>query len=306
MLRDREADLLLALAAASDAYVAALAAFGRLEAAAVNLQTAQEGVRVAQARQEAGAATVADRLQAETAAGQSRLEFGRARTAWQLARGELAQAMDLPINAELQLAPMEALATPPADSALNLQALIDEAQARHPAVRAAQARREQARATAEAARAQRWGSVNLGARASTDSGSGGFTGTAGASLAWRLPLMDGGSLRAREQGTQGQILLREADLDASLRQVALQVWQAGQTLAGEQRNLQAAGLVLRSAEAALQATTERYRLGVGGFGEVVNAFNAMAASRLQWAEARANVARAALRLAAATGRFGGL
>lgn len=307
VLREREADLMLGVAQASGAYVDALAAFGRMQAAAQNLNSAQDNLRVAQARHEAGAATVTDKLQAETAAGQARVDFGRASTQWRLARGILATAMALPVTTELMLAGIDQAEALFQDRALDLDALIDEARARHPSVVAARARQAQADAETRAVRAERWGSVNLSARASNDrNSSGSYTGNSGASLQWQIPLTDGGVQRSREMVARGQTLVRDAEMQDALLAVSLQVWQAGQTLDGERRTVQASRLVLDTATDALRAASERFRLGVGNFSDVNTAFNAMAASRLQWVESRANVLRAHLNLAAATGRFGGL
>jgi outer membrane protein len=304
VLRDRDADLLLAVAQASDAYVAALAAYGRMEAAAQNLQAAQDNQRVAQARAGAGAATVTDRLQAETAAGQARVELGRARTQWRLARGELAAAMDLPVTTEMMLASIDLAEGLFQTRDLDIDALIAEARERHPSVLAARARRGQRLA---AVRAERWGAVSLSARAGNDRiGNGSGSTNTSASLQWQLPLTDGGTQRARELDARGQGLVRDAELDEALRGVALQVWQAGQTLDGERRSVQASHLVLDTAVQAMRAATERFRMGVGSFSDVNAAYSAVASSRLQWVDSRANVLRAQLQLAAATGRFGGL
>lgn len=307
VLRERDADILLALAQASDAYMAALAAFGRMGAAAQNQQAAQESMAVASARHSAGAANVSDKLQAETAAGQARVDVGRARTQWRLARAELAAAMGLPIQTELLLAPIDVAEGLFSDRELDIEALSTEARERHPSVMAARARRTQSDAEAAAVRAQRWGSLNLSARLSSardglDTSTSNGSATA---LQWQLPLGDGGAQRSRELAARGQTLLRDAALEDSLSGVALQVWQAGQTLEGERLSVQASKLVLDTAAEALRASTERYRLGVGSFADVNSAFNSAAASRLQWVESRVNVLRAHVRLAAASGRFGG-
>jgi outer membrane protein len=307
VLRDRDADLLLAVAQASDAYVAALAAYGRMEAAAQNLQAAQDNQRVAQARAGAGAATVTDRLQAETAAGQARVELGRARTQWRLARGELAAAMDLPVTTEMMLASIDLAEGLFQTRDLDIDALIAEARERHPSVLAARARRGQSLAESAAVRAERWGAVSLSARAGNDRiGNGSGSTNTSASLQWQLPLTDGGTQRARELDARGQGLVSDPRRDYPLLCSPLQVWQAGQTLDGERRSVQASHLVLDTAVQAMRAATERFRMGVGSFSDVNAAYSAVASSRLQWVDSRANVLRAQLQLAAATGRFGGL
>lgn len=308
VLDEQRVEVLTALGNGAQLYAAAQAAFGRLGAAAINLRTAEDSARVADARHGAGAGTLAEKLQAETALAQAKLEHTRSMSQWLSARGELALAMGLPSSEPLEFAPIDSDNGLSLDSALDIRALVDEARSAHPRVSAARARLAEAQQRASAVKAERWGSITLNAstgrnRPSSDSD---FRGRTSAAVQWSVPLFDRGSLEARQRDAQGQILVSSADLDDALRQVELQVWQQGQALAGERDGLRQSRSVLENAESALRVAAERYRQGVGGFNDVLTAQNAAANARFQWVEAQANLRRAQLRLAASVGRFGPL
>ena len=313
-LDEQGSEVLNALAQAAQLYTAAQAAFWRFEAANTNVHTALESQRMAKARLGAGAASQLEKLQAETALAQTRLDYARALNAWMSARGELSLAMGWSATRALVLSRDPGRAATADEAALDLDALVQEARANHPRVAAARARQTEAQARSAGIESQRWGSVTLGARAGRSRLVGGFSaGSSGnssnstaisASLEWSLPLLDRGVLRTQIQDAQGRTLTRAAELEEAERLTALQVWQEAQALLGERSALRASSSLLESAEATLRASTERFRLGVGNFTDLLQAQTATAGARLQWAESRANLTRAHWRVAAAAGRLG--
>ncbi len=303
---------LTAVADAAALYATAQASYWRFEAAHANVRTALESLRMAKARLGAGAASQLEKLQAETALSQTRLEHARALNAWFAARGELALAMGWPATRPLVLAPVESAVEVADEPALDIDALLREAQAQHPRIAAARARQAQVQAQLSGYDSQRWGSVTLGirsgqSRALTSGALGGSAGTtSGGSLQWNLPLLDRGVLQAQRQDAQGRASSLAADLDEAQRLTALQVWQGAQALVGERAALRASRSLLETAEATFRVSGERFRLGVGVFTDLLQAQTAVASARLQWAESRANLTRSHWRLAAAAGRFGSL
>jgi outer membrane protein len=163
----------------------------------------------------------------------------------------------------------------------------------------------EAREGMAAVEGERWGSVALGARTgrSRASGDSNVRGSTSATLQWTVPLFDRGQQDTRLRDAQGQIQQRSVGIDDAMRQVELQVWQQSQALQSEREGLRESRLVLESAELGLKVSSERYRLGVGNFSDVLTAQNSAANARFQVVEARANLRRAQLRLAAAVGRF---
>lgn len=308
VLDEQRVEVLTALGDAAQLFAAAQAAYGRFDAAAVNLRTAQDSARVADARHAAGAGTLVEKLQAQTALAQSRLEQSRASSQWLSAAGSLAVSMGLPAHQPIEFIPTDADGNVAPAQNIDLAALIDEARQRHPRVSAARARLAEAQARADAVQAERWGSFGLNAsagrtRSSSDSE---VRGSGSVGVQWTLPLFDRGALGGRLGDALGQILVREVGVNDALSQVELQVWQQGQALLGERDGLRHSRAVLDSAEASLRVATERYRQGVGGFNDVLTPQNAAANARFQWVEAQANLRRAQLRLAASVGRFGPL
>ncbi len=160
----------------------------------------------------------------------------------------------------------------------------------------------------KAAYAERWGNVTLSAVAGRirTSGYTEFRDTSSASVLWTLPLFDGGAISARQRDVQGQRMVRQAGLDEALKQTELQVWQNGQALLSDRNILREALNVRNKAEQSLRISSERFRLGVGVFSDVLNAQNAVTTARFQWLDAHANLFKSQLRLAATVGRLGPL
>ncbi len=312
VIDEQRIEVLTALGDAATLFAAAQAASARLESAAINLRTAEDSSNLASARHGAGAATLVEKLQAQTALAQARLEHARAGGLRQAAVGALAVAMGLPANQAIELAPRgadtHADTEVEADLSIDLPALIAEARQRHPRVVAARERLAEATARAGAVRAGRWGDVTLSARAGQTryGGNSELQRSTSATVQWSVPLFDRGVLASRLDDARGQVQVRGAAVDDALSQVEGLVWQQGQALQSDRAVLRESRLVQDSAEQARLAAVERYRAGVGAFSDVLAAQNVAANARFQWVEAQANVRRANLRLAAAIGRFGAL
>lgn len=307
-LQEQDADVLDTIADTALRFTAAQLAQGRLDAAVLNLRTTQDSLAAAQARVGAGAASVTEQLQAQTAVNQSRLDHARAFNEAVVARGALAQAIGL-ASGDLQAR----LDTDDTESALALQAvdvraLVDEARERHPRVLAARARLDEVASRQSAIRSERWGSVGLGVSAGRDrtTTESSTRPEAAASLTWSIPLFDRADREARLLDAMGDARVRESRLDDARRLSEAQVWREGHTLVGERRALRESRLVQASAEQALRAANERFRLGVAGFRDILNAQSLVTAARFQASDADARVRQAQWRLAAATGRLGPL
>lgn len=308
VLDDQRAEVLLALADAAQLFATAKTSFGRLDSAAINLRAAQDSVRMTEARQAAGASSLAEKVQAQTALAQARLEEVRAKSQCLSANGSLAIAMGLSANQTFDFDNVEGDEDALFEQSLDVNALIDEARSRHPRITAARSRLAETQTRFKSIDAERWGNVSLSAVAGRirTSGYTDLRDTGSASVLWTLPLFDRGVTTARQRDIQGQILIRNAGVDDALSQIELQVWQQSQTLIADRDILREARAVRNSAELSLRVSSERYRSGVGLFSDVLNAQNVAANSRFQWVEARANLLKSQLRLAASIGRFGPL
>lgn len=308
VLDDQRAEILLALADAAQLFAAAKTAFGRLDTADINLRTAQDSARMTEARQAAGAGSLAEKVQAQTALAQARLEQVRAKSQWLSTSGSLAIAMGLSANRNFEFDAAEADDDSFFEKNLDVKAIIEEARTRHPRITAARARLAESQTRFKSIDAERWGSVNLSAAAGRirTSGNTELRDTGSASVLWTLPLFDRGVTTARQREIQGQIQIRNASVDDALNQIELQVWQQSQELIADRDILREARAVRNSAELSLRVSSERYRSGVGLFSDVLTAQNVAANARFQWVESRANLLKSQLRLAASIGRFGPL
>jgi outer membrane protein len=308
VLDDQRAEVLLALAEAAQLFATAKTTFGRVDTAAINLRTAQDSARMTEVRQAAGAGSLAEKVQAQTALAQARLEHVRAKSQWLSASGSLAIAMGLSANQTFEFDAEEAEEDAFFERSLDVKTLIEEARTRHPRITAARTRLAETQARFKSIDAERWGSVNVSAVAGRirTSGYTELRDTGSASVLWTLPLFDRGVTTSRQRDVQGQIQIRNASVDDALSQIELQVWQASQELIADRDILREARAVRNSAELSLRVSSERYRSGVGLFSDVLNAQNVAANARFQWVEARANLLKSQLRLAAFIGRFGPL
>jgi outer membrane protein len=306
VLAEQSTEVLTAIAQAAQLFTAAQAAHGLLDAAGANLRTAQDSAQAVEARHAAGAATLAEKLQGQTALAQARLEHARAKGQWLSAQGTLASAIGLATTQPIEVAAADTDDQALLDQVVDIDALIEEARQVHPRLAAARSRMAEAQQRAAAVGAERWGSFTLSgqtgrSRSSSDSV---VSGTNSASVFWTLPLFDRGSVASRLHDAQGLIQQRAAGAADAARQVELQVWQQAQALLSERDGMRESRLVLDSAETLLRVVSERYRLGVGSFTDVLTAQGLAATARFQWVEARANLHQAQWRLAAALGRWG--
>ncbi len=308
-LDEQRAEVLDAMANAAQLFTAAQAAQGRMVAANHNLTMTRNSLAVAEGRAAGGAGTVTERLQAKTAQEQALLEAMRAETGWLVARSAMNLSLGLPANRDTRVVLGDAETLMAQD--IDLAAMVDEARERHPQVTAARARLRESRQRAEALGSQRWGQLTLDAesgrsRQLKDLEGARHGGQTRAGLVWSIPLMDRGVIQSSRNEALGAAEVRRVAALEAQRRVELQIWQEGRSLLGELDTVRASRQVQEAAERALEAASERYRAGVGGFNDVLQVQAAAGQARFQSVEALANAQRAALRLAAAAGRVGPL
>jgi len=137
------------------------AADENLDAAKRAAERAEDHVRLARERQAVGAAPEADVLRARVEAGNARLELVRAHSQVRLARGDLNTAMGLPVELPVDVAaPAEEILAP---DQVDLTAAFDRALYNRPELRRQLARVDEARRSADAARASLYPRLTLDA-----------------------------------------------------------------------------------------------------------------------------------------------
>jgi outer membrane protein TolC len=269
------------------AYFQYLANRGLLEAQRTTLAEAETNLTAAEERRRVGLATIADVLQARTAASQARLDLQTIEGNVQTTRGALAQALGLPANLPYDV-DSSAAAAPVAQLADSVNAVIATALQGRPDLAAVRAEVAAARAGVTEARAALFPSL-------------GFSATAGRTYATTIP--DGASSYSLSLGLTIPIFngfarqydLRAAQFEAeaararaqSLRNdVVFQVFSAYYALQTATRRVATAEDLLASAEQSNQVALGRYKAGVGSVLDLLAAQTALADARAQQVDAR--------------------
>jgi outer membrane protein len=311
----RDATLQLNFLAAVQDYYSLLAARSSVVAAQAAEDSAREALSAAVARYQAGVATPADKLQAQTSLSQATLNLITARGNERNAQGTLANVMGFDANQPFELAPFPE-STPNPAVEQDIGKLIDEARHNRPDLAAADAQIKAAQAQVDASRAANWPTISLNASTGyqgvtgtqnvpgtviINPGTRSWTNTLGVSI--NFPLFTGFrntyQIRQAEQQMEGKVATR----DQLANQVALDVWKAYQTLLTNSQALRTADDLVASATASEQMTLGRYKAGVTGLSivDVLNAQSALASARQQRVAALYNFLASRIALAQAIG-----
>jgi TolC family type I secretion outer membrane protein len=281
--------------AALQTYYAAQATQAAVVSANEAERAAGESFRAADARYAVGVATPADRLQAQTALSQATLNRIRAEGEARNALGALANALGFGAQQAMVLADLPAA---PTETAFQQQvdALINEAQARRPDLRAAEAQVKAAEAGVDLARAQGRPTISLAAGPSWQESAGVITRGNSIGLSLNVPLFAGFDTTYRVRSAAAQAEVRAAQRDRIKNQVALDVWRAYQSLTAATQSLKTTADLVASAEQSAKVALGRYKAGVGTVLDLLTAQSALASARMQRIQAQLdwNVYRATL------------
>ncbi|WP_288131881.1 TolC family protein, partial [Accumulibacter sp.] len=214
---------------AVQAYYNTQAARAAVNAARESENASRESLSAAEVRYRVGTGTPADRLQAQTAWSQATLTRIRAEGVLRNAFGRLANVMGLDANQKLLLDDIPS-ATPDAGFVGDVAALIDEARARRPELRAAEAELRAAEAGVDYARATGLPTLSLSTGPQwADLGSASANGNS-IGLTVNLPIFSGFNTTYRVRAAAAQTEVQSARRDNVRQQVALDVWEAYQSL----------------------------------------------------------------------------
>ncbi|MDC8756789.1 TolC family protein [Janthinobacterium fluminis] len=304
----RDATLQSVFAAAAQAYYDLLSAQGALAAARDAEQAARESALAAAARHQAGAASLSDKLQAQTAAAQAVLSRVRAEGEAQNAAGTLAAAMGMSVATPLTLA-AGPTSLPGTAFVQSVAVLLEQAKRAHPSVRAAQAQLQAAQQGVAAARADGMPTLSLSAsvernRQSSESQADADARSKSIGLQLRIPLLAGWSRAAGVHAAQAARDAKAAELAQTEQDVALELWKNYQGLGTETESLKASEELLQSAAQSADVVRGRYKAGVGNLLELLNAQSALADARQQRVQATSRWHSARLKLAASLGQLG--
>ncbi len=304
-LASRDATVQALVLATIQAYHGAQASQAAVEAARSAEKAAQTTFDAAQARYQVGAGTPADRLQAQTAWSQARLNRQRAEGEVKNSSGALAYALGFPAQTPILFAPRLPLADL-ATLTREVDGLIAQAVAQRPDLRAAEAQVRAAQASVSAAQAAGRPTLAFSAGPSWQQVSGINSQASVLGLTLNIPLFTGYDTTYRVQQAHAQETLRAAQRDRLQNQVALDVWRAYQNWQTASHSLAMTADLLASAEQSAAVALGRYQAGVGTVLESLSAQSALAAARLQRIQAELDGQLARATLAQAMGELDGL
>lgn len=264
----------------------------------------RESLKAADARYRIGSGTPADRLQAQTATSQATLTRIQAEGNARTARGVLANAMGLDAqDAPAIAAPAEAV--PDAAFERNLGELIAAAKRARPDLIAAEAQVKAAQAGIDVARATGMPSISLNAGNNyNDLSMTGTTRGTSIGVALSIPLFSGFETTYRVRSAEAQLEARTAQREQLAKQVSLDVWRSYYALTTSIESVRAGTDLVASAEASEKVATGRYKAGVGGILDLLNAQSALASARQQNIQALYNWRIAKAALAQSMGQIG--
>jgi outer membrane protein len=269
------------------AYFQYIANRALLAAQRTTVTEARANLAAAEERNRVGVATIADVLQARTAASQADLAAETTEGDLQTSRGALALSLGIPANLPYDI-DSTAGQVPVSVLADSVDAVIAKAVEARPDLAAARAEFEASRSQVSAVRANRLPSLVLngtgGRTYTTNLPQGGNNYTV--SLGLRIPLFAGfsGIYDERQAAAQADAAAARADLLA--QQVVFQVFSSYHALQTAARRVRTAGDLMTSAQQSSEVALGRYRAGVGSVLDLLSAQTALADARAQQVLAR--------------------
>lgn len=285
---------------AAVAYVRAARADAALSARVADSTLAADLLAVANDQLEAGVGVGLDVTRAESQLANARAQLIAARNDRDRSRLDLRRALNLPLTVPLDLT--DSLTSLPLPEAANEQAATEVAMRTRPDVRAAELQLAAAQQQLSAIRATRLPSVGV---FGNDGGNGVMlnrllnTYTYGVQLNW--PVFEGGLRQGQEQEQEAvarDIDVRRRDLQD---QVAADVRGALLDMASGREEVDAARERQRLAEQEVEQARERFRAGVSGNADVINASLSLNSARTGLIDALTTYQNARISLARAEG-----
>ena len=285
------------------AYFGYLDAKALVDAQAATLKERQTSVDSADARHNAGVATVNDVLQARTALSQAQLTFETLQQNLRVFQGTLTTTMGLPVTTKFEIGTLPT-DVPIQDVTTSVDALITQAETQRPDFAASRSLIQESEARVREVRSQGLPTVGLTTAFNRTTFRGVASGTASPysiGVAMRFPFFT---------GWRTQFDLRAAKLGADIarenartlqQQLDLQVWSSYFGLTTANQRVRTSRDFLATAQQSANVAADRYRSGVGNILEVLTAEAALETARAQEIQARADWFIAVAQLAHDTG-----
>ena len=258
-----------------------------LQAQRTTLEEAELNLTVAEERRRVGLATIADVLQARTAASQARLDLQSIEGNLQTSRGALALSLGLPANLPFDVDSSAAIA-PVAALADSVNAIIATALQGRPDLAARRAAEETALAGVTEARGALFPSLGFSATGgrtyatTIPNGASSYS----LSLGLTIPIFNGFSRQHDLRAAQFEAEAARARTEILRQEVVFQVFSAYYTLQTATRRVHTSEDLLASATQSNEVALARYKAGVGSVLDLLAAQSALASARAQQVDAR--------------------
>ena len=277
------------------------------EAKRKDAEVALSTLDAARRREVKGVGAVGDTLQATAAHARAVLGMNRARGDYEKAVSVLAYMMG--ISAQSPITPADDAYDATGPDHNDLQAWLDHAQAKHPAILAARAQLDAAKAKITVSRSAALPTVDFSANYYRN----GYPGqslsptqlnsyTAGISVT--IPLFDGFAGIYKIRGAEALAEQRQSELQDAERGIVLEVVKAYAEASASFRNLEYSETLVQAARAALASAQRRFDKGAADILEILSAQMVMADAAQERVRCLADWRSARLRLMANAGLLG--
>ena len=251
-----------------------------------------------------GTAAQSDSLQARTAVARARLATNRARSSYQTALALLAQAVGLPTGTPYFVP--DDVVTPTAEDDRGLDAWLDDARSKHPAIVAARADVEAAQAQVTSARSSGMPTIDLQANYYANGfPQEGLSATrqrdTTVGIAITIPLFDGFLNRYKVHEAEATVGLKEAALIDTERTTLTEIVKAYSDATTAVANVRDSQTLVEVAQASQESSKRRYESGAADIIELLTAQRALSDARQEQVRSLADWRSARLRLLATSG-----
>lgn len=302
-----DAALQKTLADVVGAYFDALAARAAMAARAEASALAQGTLAATERRERGGAAGQSDTLQARAALAKAQLSERRALADHSKALSTLVYAVGLMPGTSLLPAEMPEVGTP--DSIGDLAGWLDEATANHPAIAAARAQSDAARAKISQVRAEGLPTVDLTGNLYQN----GFpnqglqatrSNVTNVGLTLTIPLFEGFGRTYKIRGAEAQAEQSAAQFEDTEHRILADVIKTHADAVAALGNLESSDILLKAARAAMASSEKRYAKGAADILELLSTQSALADALQERVRCLSEWQSARLRLMATAGVLG--
>jgi outer membrane protein TolC len=287
--------------ATEQTYYSYLDAKALLAAQEATVRERRTSLDAAEARHNAGVATIADVLQARTAFSQSELDRESIEGQLRTIEGTFATVLGSPVTTRYEFGDLP-LDVPAQSVTSQVEELITRATSGRPDLAATRAEAERAGARVREVRSAYLPSVVVNSNAGRTIASGGRSFTPYAAVvAMNFPVFTGFRNRYDIREAQIEADLAKENVRSLEQQVGLQVWTSYYSLQTATQRLTTAKDLLNSAQQSADVARDRYKAGVGNILDVLTAQSALESARAQEVQARADWFLSVAQLAHDTG-----